>query len=437
MALKACTKACSAKGPLLGLVVLEGYTLTSKNQDIPRYTGSGPKSARTDFKVSKSKKETKPTATKSPVKSAKVENAIARRNALTVKQAKMPEQKKIVVKQSSKTLNVNKGPRFPNAGATTQLHFPNKSNKVHENLKSCSPWYQSISDPLHGADCKIPDDCGDETGTLQCVVKGQITVPAIPQASCGVQINTPYSCLLGLPIQGYSLSTGASTTAVLAWQPGQQYPTSPVLISYAQGHRVVSAALYVQPECSLVDCSGEMTFFQTPMDKDGNSTYDWFVNKYGSTTMALNSLDPMMIRWFPYSDQDKTFKAFYLPNAGNVGFFDDAVPYWQMGFITAGVPAGVTFRWTIVINYEFLPLYNAVNILDLAPSPTDATETDLVETWIATEPTAKPLTQVQMVEPPRAVQPQHSEGDGGGFGMFTDVLRELVPIALEGLSLFI
>ncbi len=367
-----------------------------------------------------------------------MQNAIRARGALQVKTAKLPEVKTPVVKQTSKTLNVNKGPHFPNGGKTTALHFPNKADKVHDNLKKCSPWYQSITDPLHGADCKIPDDCGDETGTLQCVLKGQFSVSTTPGNSAGVQINTPYSCLAGLANQGFSLTDATSTTVALLWQPGGEYPTSQTLKDFSQGHRVVSCALYVQPECSIADCAGELTFFSTPMDRDGSTTYDNFVNKYGSTTLALNSLDPMMVRWFPYSANLQTFKAFYRPNAGSVGQFVDGVPFWQMGVLTAGVPAGVTFRYTIVINYEFLPLYNAINILDAAPSPVDATEIDLVENWISTEPTARIVSQSQITDPPSTVEPQHAvQGGSDGFGMFTDVLRELVPIALEGLSLLI
>ena len=332
----------------------------------------------------------------------------------------------------------SQGPRFPNTPQSHALSFPaSKPDQIQENLKRNSPWYQSIIDPLHGGDAKIPDDVGDETGTLQLVQRTAVTVPPVAAACSGMRTNTLYSCQTGLASQGYVDTTGASTDTVIAWNAnGIAYDTSPSLQSFAQGHRVVSAEMIVQPECSLVDCAGEMVFFVSPMNIRNFLTYEEYANEYGSTLVALNSLQPISVRWFPYSFQDTTFNAFYNPKAPAVaGANPNAVPFWSLGFLTKGVPAGVTFRVTIVINYEFLPLQNAINILDAAPSPSDATEMDLVENWVSEEPVAHPVSQETIMTPPSAVEPSQDGADGvDGFGMFLDVLTELVPIALEGIE---
>jgi hypothetical protein len=332
----------------------------------------------------------------------------------------------------------HKARNLPITGDAQALHMP-KKGKVHDNLKRKSPWYQSIIDPLHGADCKIPDDCGDETGTLQLVHRSIISVPTGVSTSGGFRTNTLYSSVVGSTNQGFSHNGSSSTILGLSWASSQPWETSPVLEAYAQGHRVVSAAIYVQPECSLADCSGELCFFQTPMDRSSYTTYTDYANHYGSTIVALNSVKPMMTRWYPYSRPAMNYTDFYLPNASSVGNVANGnIPFWELGFITSGVPEGVSFRVTVAINYEFLPHYNAVNILDAAPSPTDATEAGLVEHWVAEAPVAHAVSTSKMTDPPSSVTPSQDEAAGpDGFGMFTQVLTELLPYAIEGIGLLL
>jgi hypothetical protein len=323
------------------------------------------------------------------------------------------------------------------SGRSHPLHVSAKKGDVHGNLKKKSPWFQSIQDPLHGADCKIPDEVGDETGTLQNVARAVCTVGA--GGSAGFRINTPYSCFGGVTGQGWTKNTAASAPNPLLWGPDIAWESSSVLMDYAQGHRVVSCAVYVQPACSLADCSGEMCFFQSPMDRQGYSSYDSYADLYGSVLVALNSTKPTCVRWYPYSRSEQTFGTFYNPKAPTVGDGTfGSVPFWELGFVTTGVPAGVSFRVTAVVNYEFLPRENAVNILDAAPSPNDAMETDLVENWVATTPSVFPVNERKISTPPSAVTPNQAESAGpDGFGMFTDVLTELLPYALEGVAMLL
>lgn len=343
------------------------------------------------------------------------------------------------LKKSSRQINLARG--LPISEESTALHFPeNKADKVHDNLKKCSPWYQSIMDPMHGADCKIPDNCGEETGCLQLVQRVSQTIAV---SLVGLKSQTLHSTELSPPLPaplGFTQADSTSTPGNIVWATAQTaWDTNPALIAYAQSHRVVSAALYVQPECNLANCSGEICMFQGPMVEvfPNGATYDDYANHYGSVLFPLNSTKPMMVRWFPISRGAQTYDSFYAPNGQSIG--DGArTPRWTIGYLTNGVPIGVTLRSTFVINYEFLPLNNSINILSAAPSPTDATEVGLVENWIASEPAAKSVPTNVVTSPPSAVNPSQEAAAGlDGFGMFTDVLRELVPIALEGITMLL
>jgi hypothetical protein len=334
--------------------------------------------------------------------------------------------------------------RIPEGRATQSLRFHGNKNAsgIDRRLKTQSPWYQSIIDPLHGADAKIPDDCGDETGTLQLVQRGLIEVPALANACTGVVTQTLFPSAIG-PNEGYTATNPATSTNVLVdFLVGTRYDTTDALQAYAQGVRVVSAAIYVQPECTLANAAGEICMFVVPGEQKpaAPETYDEYVNKYGSVTIPLNTQSSSMARWYPIkmnryanAQENTDYSAFYDP-------FNAAPDPHFMGFITNGVPAGVSLRWTIVINYEFLPQENSINILNAKPSPADSTEVDLVENWVQSDSPVRPVSLKMMETPPSPVSPTHdeaAENDESGFGMFFNVLKELAPLALEGAAMLL
>lgn len=349
--------------------------------------------------------------------------------------------KTVAVSVKRKQTRINRlaqtGPQLPKAGSTKSAQFKTTAKdgkKVHANLKKKSPWYTSISDPLHGAGCKIPDGVGEETGTLQLLQRGTISVPAAANGTCGVRTCCLHPTSAGIPPNedyGFVQTLDTSTTGAVVWEPDAiEWDTTDALQAYAQGVRVVSAALYVQPESSLSTCSGEICLFVKPGLKSGLTTYNDFANNYGSVLLPLNSNQASMIRWFPMSQGEKTYDAFYNPNAISTDSLDFP-PFWELGFLTSGVPGETTFRYSIVVNYEFLPKENSINILSASPSPQDAEEVDLVENWISNEPAAHPVSNKVVASPPSPVSPTH-EDNTSGFGMFYNVLEELVPIVLDG-----
>jgi hypothetical protein len=361
-----------------------------------------------------------------------------RAQAVPVKKRNPP--KTLRVKQVAATDNSVMD--LPRTQRTEALRFKNKSRQdINSKLKKSSPWFISLCDPLHGAGEKIPDDVGEETGCLQLVQRGIKTVPSLANACAGVKTFTLHPSGTDAT-QGYTVtSDSTSTQSSVDWFGGSAWDTTPTLQSFARGVRVVSAAIYVQPECTLADASGEMTLFSIPnVDNTAITAYDDYAQAYGSVQVPMNNTGAVMAKWYPIKMvSDVTSNAFLDYSA----FYDPAKvmpPYWTMGFVTAGVPSGVSFRYTIAINYEFLPSLNSIDILDAKPSPNDATEVDLVENWIQSEPVARPVSKKAMMTPPSppAMTRELKEADDeSGFGMFFDVIKELAPLALEGAALLL
>lgn len=345
-----------------------------------------------------------------------------------------------------------RNPSVPSTPATKGLTFkqPTKQRsaekQIHGRLQKRSPWYSSIVDPLHGSDAKIPDDTGVETGTCQLVER----YTAVSNASgvAGFRIVTPYlnKCINAGTVIGKNtqrLSTTATPTSLIwgeitagVFQSGNGIPFASVsgLQSITNSHRIVSAALYVQPEVSLANNSGEYCMFSHGFSASGSPLYNDYLNDYKSIAIPLSApTNTGVVRWYPVSKQDWSFKSFLRTDGSSLTYDDDganSVPYWSMGFIST-CEAAVTFRVTVVVNYEFIPRDNVLNVLDTSPSPQDSMEVDLVERWVQDMPLAKPISNNNVSSSPSAVIPAPGDNDQGtGFGMMFNVIKELAPVAL-------
>jgi len=314
---------------------------------------------------------------------------------------------------------------------------PKFSTDIQANLKTQSQWWKSIKDPLHGASCKIPDDNGIETGTFQCALNVTFTSKANVTAGTnfgGVQLFSPYPGISTTNPSGqnYQFLDGAtSNNASMNWDAAvYALPTNVPLNEYSQGVRVVSAAVYVESEASLSSSSGEFCCFISPWDYFGSGIpYDDYANNYGSGIMPLNRTQPMKASWFPCNKENSEYNAFYnCQTNATLGFGDGDQRPWSIGIISNGAPDGTVFRAIIVVNYEFIPHQNAVDLLSAKPSRVDVVEQQLVETWVQDEPKAEPVTASTMSASPSAVT---ETPNPTGFGMFADVVKELIPYGLE------
>lgn len=303
---------------------------------------------------------------------------------------------------------------------------------IDRRLKKKAVWYNAIMDPAQGAGVKIPDDVAVETGTLQCVYETGFTTGALGLG--GIRTVSLHPNVAGGG--GYNIQTlqNISGPTTLAWNTATGLPSNSALQSYSTHSRVVSAGMYIESEASLSNASGEMVVGYEPYGYDSTPLLVDLKNLYGTSIMPLNVSKPMLTRWTPVSYDQQTYSAFYENSYGNIGSEDDRAPEWSLFCIVDGAPANVVFRVRLVVNYEFIPFKNSIDIVSANPSPVDETEINLTESWIAAESPVAPTTTEKISRSPGAgVKEAIGEQDGGptGFGMFFNVLTELAPLALE------
>jgi len=325
---------------------------------------------------------------------------------------------------------------LPHGSMTKGLRMPHNTGKdqIQKRLKNKSPWFQSIMDPLVGADVKIPDATGFETGTLQLVHRDSFVMPATVNGVMGFRVICPYPNKSPAPYSKNFEFTSGATVAAVAWDTVTvgEFETSAPLQSYSVGVRVVSACIIIQSEASLATNSGIVTGYINPFPSSpfGNADpLSVYQNHYKSAILPLNNNAPLIVRWLPIKENGGHYDMFYQPTNPQGNNDVDDVPFYEMGVLVSGAPSGATFLVTVVVNYEFLPFENAINILDATPSPQDAQEVDLVENWVqdlnvVTETTTRAVSK----------SPASSEvaepGQGTGFGMFAEVVSEIAPMLL-------
>lgn len=317
---------------------------------------------------------------------------------------------------------------------------------IHARLKKKSPWFTSILDPLAGATAKIPDETGVDTGTIQIVQRAVVKTNS--NGITGLQIVSPY-------VNSNALSEGGDGANFTIVDPATVDPVTETTVRWGGGaiwdvdssfpfdgveelkqitnmHRIVSACLIVQPEPSLATDKGEFSLFAVPFNSLTTPLYNDYMNRYKSVVVPVNCNKPAMVRWYPVVREDWSFKSFVRTNGTDSSPDDDtpaAYPNWSLGFISAGCEEGINFRVTMVVNYEFIPANNTLNVLGATPSPQDATETDLVENWTQSMAVATPMSSTAAAKSPTNV-PTPEPGGGTGFGMFFEVVKELAPLAL-------
>jgi hypothetical protein len=308
---------------------------------------------------------------------------------------------------------------------------------MHDRLKKKSPWFESICDPLHGADVKIPDSTGVETGTLQLVQRTSLTIPALADAVTGYRTTCLHPNEAGGIQSNFQVTDpAASTSATVKWDAtNRNFETNKALQAYSDSVRVVSAAIYCQSEASLASNSGLMIGYVEAYPDALIATGDplsVYENSYKSAIVPINNNEPCMTRFFPVKSDGAAYDMFYQPTLGVGGVSASGQflnPRWEMGILIHGAPPGAVFLITAVVNYEFIPFQNAINILDASPSPVDAQETDLVELWTQTLDPVQMTNNKVVATPPQASQVEEP-GEESGFGMFFEVIKEIAPLAL-------
>jgi hypothetical protein len=318
-----------------------------------------------------------------------------------------------------------------------RLRLPKTSRTdIHTRLKKKSAWFQSIADPLTGAGTKIPDMNGIETGTIQTVQK--ISVACNANGVAGLKFDTPYPNSEGAASASanYSTTQAASVPNNLNWLGSLPLDVADTLKANARGVRVVSAAIVAQSELSTLSDQGEMCAFFVPwgpVPVTGN--YDDLVKNFGSSTQPLNKHKAMKASWFPTNFADAqgfvyNYDTFFSPNDG-VG---DPSPLWTFGLCCTGMVASAgNIVFTLIVNYEFIPVLNVIEIVSSAPSPQDEMDESMVMGWVQELPITGTVSDRSIDRAPAPITDKVPETETYGFGMFYEILKEIVPLALSAL----
>jgi len=343
--------------------------------------------------------------------------------------------------------------------ASKAVNMPVK-DQIHSRLKRKSPWYDSIMSPMTGACVKIPDSTGTETGTFQHVE--QITVPVNAKGVSGLRVISPYInnfVTLGGSADGsnYQTTGPASDTPNLQWGDGtlptRALPfkkTPPVVKANCQSHRIVSAAVIGQPEISTLNDAGEMLAFLTPFGAQAsNVNYQTLQFFWDSTMIPVNKHSPLVSRWYPLSSDVNYYDggAAGTVGAGNYSYEDFVFPNepagtnpgvvpWEFGVVCTGMsPSTGVVRYTVIINYEFIPITTAA-MISTEPSPIDPTEESLVKEWISEKPMTSMVSQ-KYASQASGESDISDRSDPTGFGMLFNVVEEMLPFAKGAMKLLL
>lgn len=330
---------------------------------------------------------------------------------------------------------------------------------IQSRLKKKSPWFQSIMDPLANGGVKIPDPVGTDTGTYQHVenvsvgvnVNGiaglRVVSPYINRYDAGDPDGSNYQTTTNTGVSG-----GPSTLSNLAWGAGTatqlMFPFARIpemMQSVAQSHRVVSAWVVAQPEVSTLSDAGEMCAFVKPFDCQPYSVdYATLQSQWDSALMPVNQHKPLAARHYPLSSDYFPFNGnstqpeegqepptisyqdFMDPSiAGQSGNGTGVIP-WEFGIVCTGMtPNTGVVRFTIVVNYEYIPKTSTGSISGATKDKSDVTESNLVSGWVSECPVTGVVSQSTVSRAPAACAIPE---EPSGFGMMFNVIEEMLPL---------
>jgi len=327
-----------------------------------------------------------------------------------------------------------------------------RKEDIAKRLKKKSPWFESINRPKENADVKIPDSCGIQTGTQQIVITYSQTVNAGGVAGC--RILTPYpnsipdsGALVGTQMQ---FVTTVGTASNLAWGATgagvaggfNLLDGTQVLRDYAQGVRVVSASVTVRSESSTLNNEGEYVAYSVGFGVSPTAgTVSNLLNLYNSARAPINGQKPLKALWYPLAQRDPvvgtmSYVDFVDPKATT--FYSSTnptgIPQYDIGAVVSGGSVGSTILFEVCVNYEFIPEFKVLDIISVQPSREDPQEESLVLSWMEETPKATVISDKEFAAPPL---PSKVDENPTGFGMFADVVSEILPYAASFLPLLL
>lgn len=332
--------------------------------------------------------------------------------------------------------------------------------QIQNRLKKKSPWYDSIMDPISGGGVKIPDPIGTDTGTYQHVEN--VSVAVNEKGVAGLRIVSPYiNSYNGGSADGsnYQVTTATSSVTDLAFgggpgQPGLMNPFKgipAIMKANSKNHRVVSASVIVQPEVSTLNDAGEICAFVTPFScNDATVPYVTLQYQWDSMLLPVNVHKPAIARHYPLEADFEPFNGFEIQHSDAItndisyrDFIDPTIPFtendvgvipWEIGAVCTGMtPSTGVVRFQICVNYEFIPV-SSTAMVTTESSPIDPMEEQLVNSWVSDCPITSVISQKDASKAPTGSSVPEEQT---GFGMFADVVKEVIPFAKQMLPLLL
>ena len=412
-------------------------------------------SSEKSLKPTKSLKDTKPSENPPRILSRKP-GTVSVQTKAPLRAPKLPI-KSVPLRNS----NENKGTFGQRVASTSHVNNSIK-DQIAGRLKKKSPWYDAIMNPLNGGGVKIPDPVGTNTGTYQHVE--QFTVDFNANGVSGLRVISPYINSYVTTPPGYSadgsnfqILQDSSSKDNLDWGVSGDPGISGAAISFtnipalmkanALSHRVVSACVIAQPEVGTTMDAGEMCAFTRPFRAYvATSPYSLYANTWDSSLIPIAARKPMIARWYPISsDYDPYNGTGYVQGKENTISYQDfidpkngaspdvGVIPWEFGIVCFGEANSGQIRYTIIVNYEFVPVKNAAMVTAL-PSPVDPMEESLVESWVASAPMTSVISQNQASKAPSDTTVKE---EPTGLGMLGDVISEVVGVGKKLLPMIL
>jgi len=373
-----------------------------------------------------------------------VKNAAKAKQPASVPSSHRAKEKQKKVQKVLAPVNLKAAPPVMNGkGGTSQRSRikPAKINdpaKMDKRLKNVSPWYQSLNDPVHGAGARIPDLVGINTATFQTVQTVSVSTNAAGMN--GLLLRSPYVAD-GTANEG-PIFTLTSTSSALscAWNgtPGApvELAAGDTIRSVARAHRVVSGCVFAEYEGATLNDQGDVTCFVSPYSDQTLAPFPLssVQAQYASTVIPVNKArtKPVKASWYPVSMDDNVYSSFVSPTAGTYSQAEGFVPVWGLGMIHSGLNTTTVVKYTIALNWEFIPLYNTVDYISASPSPIDPIEEQMVEQWVQSDFVATGFTTNRIVDTAPGSQKTEAASQGmtaeSGFGMLGSLMKELLPI---------
>jgi len=314
-------------------------------------------------------------------------------------------------------------------------------------LADLSPYLRSLLDPINQWGSKIPDTQTAPSFVVHCVQRIQVALaqaagPGPIAAGIFVTLGDLRSAATGF---NYTVQGGAIANQLVNTAYTKSYGTQ--VAAVAQALRPVSAAVYMAYQGSPLNAKGRVSVSMISPTQTGTSLPPVDINADVTQLPYLSTLPAnagfAQVKYLPIDPLSKSYAVCPAPFVRGLatGF---ASSFGSLYILVDGGTAGDILEFTVVENFECLPLNQAVSLAQPTPSKSDPIEMAAVDNLISSRPTlavqqdmsstmarTAVTTSTQSVSPAVHDPSKHESGlmDKilGGIGVGLDFIEKQAP----------